>query len=249
MSEPIDLLHLWVKKPTEAEDTLTFWIGGAKQPSEDAILITAENADAWLSEDSELACRMTIQLHDDPEQARKAAIRNSRHDRLVEFGGLPSGAGATLIQDTSESYEGLIHIERDGESVSHRDPTRISYELTKAQIEAYDPHEIQRAVASKKAEAIAESISHAAALNPFLMPHLQLQLSMKPGATIPLGEFTPAEDIEGWDELSEEQRFDVQEEAAAFQPDPDDPIVEARAEMMRRAQAKADQILGRGMKL
>lgn len=248
MSDPIDLLYLWVKTPNGTEDTLSFWVGGATRPSKDAILITADNVEAWLSEDSEVACRMTIELHDDPEQARKAAIRNGYDPYITEFGGLPSGAGATLILDTSESYDGLIHVQRDGEDVSHRDPTRVSYELTREQIDFYDPREIQQAVASKKAEALAESISHAAALNPLLMPQLQLQLSMKPGATIPLGEFTPAESIDSWDELSEEQRFDVQEEAAAFQPDADDTIVEARAEMMRRAQAKADQILGRGIR-
>jgi hypothetical protein len=247
MSDPIDLLYLWVKTPTETEDNLSFWVGGATRPSEDAILITADNVEAWLSEDSELACRMTIELHDDPEQARKAAIRNGYDPYITEFGGLPSGAGATLILTTSESYDGLIHVQRDGEDVSHRDPTRVSCELTREQIDFYDPREIQQAVARKKAEEIAESISHAAALNPFLMPHLQLQLSMKPGATIPLGEFAPDESIEGWDDLSEEQRFEVQEEAAAFQPSPDDTILEARNEMRHRAQAKADQILGRGM--
>lgn len=215
MTQPIDLLHLWIKKPEENDDDYTFWIGPEK-PSEDAVLLTRENVETWLNEDppgedGPWASKMTITLHDDVDQARKAAIAaEGGREIITSFGRLASGRGATLIQDTSESFDGYIRLERDGMEVSHRDPTRISYELTQAEIDAYQSTAIKEQLRERNVDRLFAMIVEAARNDPKLIEDLQQRIERGiPGAAIGIntGEL---QRVSGYEQLSFDQQIMLQ---------------------------------------
>lgn len=251
--QPIDLLSLWIEPPAEDDDDYTFHIS-PERPTETAILLTRENVEDWLTEDQQgehgpWATKMRITLHDDIEQARLAAIRegNGYPEYITSFGRLASGLGAVLIQETDESFDGFIHIQKDGHEVSHRDPTRISYELTQEEIDSYNSKAIKEKLRDRKINTLFAAIIEAVRNDPDLIEPLQQRIEASiPGALIGIN----AEGLtthgvsrfSGYDDLSFDQKIMLQEHLAERFAGCEDASPENLENFREEAEAKIQEL-------